>query len=221
MRSLDHFFGEIEMLDKKYHFNTLIIDDDSFTINPSYTLEFCNRYEKIKKPFVCQSRADFICRNENVIKRLSEVGCLMIHVGFEVGYQRGLDFLNKGTTVEQNYESAQILRKYKIKIFANYMLGLPTESKVEASETFRMIRTMKPEVPSAAFFTPVPGSYLYDYCKANDLMLNDDPALLGRRNPTEPKIKGIDYAWLTNELGVKKRPLWRRLARNAINKVKS
>lgn len=219
MRSLDHFMGEIEMLNHDYHFNTLIIDDDSFTLKSDYTLEFCNRYEKIKKPFVCQSRADFICKNEDVIKRLSEVGCERIHVGFESGNQRILDFLGKGTTVEQNYEAARILHKYNIKIFANYMVGICGESKEEASDTFRMIKVIAPETPSAAFFTPVPGSYLYDYCKENKLLLNDDPALLGRRNPTEPKIKGIDYPWLSKQLGIKKRPLWKKVARTVINKV--
>ena len=220
MRSLDHFFGEIGMLNKKYNFNTLIIDDDSFTLKPDYTLAFCDRYEEIKKPFVVQSRADFIVKNEDVIKRLAEVGCTRCHVGFEVGYQRGLDFLNKGTTIEQNIESARILHKYGIKIFANVMLGIPTETREEAMQTFEMVKKIDPETPSWAFFTPVPGSYLFDYCRDNNLLLDDDPALLGRRNPSEPKIKGVDYVFLSKMLGIKKRPLWRRVARKVINKVK-
>jgi radical SAM superfamily enzyme YgiQ (UPF0313 family) len=74
LRSLDHYFGEIKLLNKKYNFKTLLITDDSFTLKPDYTLAFCDRYEKIKKPFFCQSRADFICNNEDVIHRLREVG---------------------------------------------------------------------------------------------------------------------------------------------------
>jgi len=221
MRSLDHFFGEIELLNSKYHFNTLIIDDDSFTLNPNYALEFCERYrKKIGKPFVCQSRADFICNNENIIKVMSECGLLMVNVGFELGYQRGLDFINKGTTVEQNYEAARILHKYGIRIFANYMLGIPTETKEEALATIHMIKIIAPEQPSPAFFTPIQGSYLFDYCKENNLMINEDPALLGRRNPTEPKIKGVDYKWLNKQLGTRKRSIWRKVARKVINQVR-
>jgi radical SAM superfamily enzyme YgiQ (UPF0313 family) len=200
MRSLDHFFGEIEMLNRTYNFNTLIIDDDSFTLKPDYTAAFCERYSKIKKPFVCQSRVDFICNNEDLIKRLHECGLVMMNVGFESGNQRILDFLGKGTTVEQNLEAGRILHKYKIGIFANHMIGIPTETKEEVLDTLRMIRKIAPEYPALAFFTPSYGSYLYDYCKTNNLLLSDDPVLLGRRNPTEPKIKGVDYEWLTLQL---------------------
>jgi hypothetical protein len=41
-----------------------VLDDDSFTLNPDYTLQFCDLYEKsVGKPFFCQSRADFIVKN--------------------------------------------------------------------------------------------------------------------------------------------------------------
>ena len=64
MRSLNHFWNEIEYLHQKYNFQTLMIDDDSFTLNPDYTLKFCDLYEKrVGKPFFCQSRADFIVKN--------------------------------------------------------------------------------------------------------------------------------------------------------------
>jgi radical SAM superfamily enzyme YgiQ (UPF0313 family) len=80
------------------------------------------------------------------------------------------------------------------------MIGIPTETKEEVLDTLRMIRKIAPEYPALAFFTPSYGSYLYDYCKTNNLLLSDDPVLLGRRNPTEPKIKGVDYEWLTLQL---------------------
>jgi hypothetical protein len=58
-----------------------------------------------------------------------------------------------------------------------------------------MIRAIKPDFYSPAFYTPHPGSDLYDYCIEHDLMIDRGPESY-RRNPTEEKIKGIDYKFL-------------------------
>ena len=86
-------------------------------------------------------------------------------------------------------------RKYGIKIWANYMLGLPTETQDEVKDTISMLKEMDPDYYSPAFYTPHPGSDLYDYCETHGLSLitNHDQY---RRNPTETKIKGQDYAFL-------------------------
>lgn len=116
-------------------------------------------------------------------------------IGFESGNQRVLNFLRKGTTVEQNYRAAKICRKYGIKIWANYMVGIPTETKKEVIDTVNMIKKIRPEHYSPAFYTPAPGSDLFAYCEKNNLSLikNHDNY---RRNPTKAKIKGLDYKFL-------------------------
>ena len=75
------------------------------------------------------------------------------------------------------------------------MFGIPTETKEEALATVRMIRAIKPYRPSPAFFTPHPGSDLYDYCVKNDLSLIKAHRDYSRA-PILPKIKGIDYEFL-------------------------
>jgi len=198
-RSVDSLIEEIKELVRKYNYRELIIDDDCFTQNTDYVMEFCDKYEKIKRPFTCQSRADTICRHQDVFKRMKEVGLRMLLIGFESGNQRILNILRKGTKVEQNYRAAEICHGLGIEIWANYMLGIPTETKEEAMDTIKMIRTIKPQWPSPAFFTPIVGTDLYDYCKKNDLIISDDPAVIGTRAPTGPKIKGIDYDWLSRQ----------------------
>lgn len=221
MRSIDHFMGEIEQLNSKYRFKTLMIDDDSFTLNPDYVAEFCNRYEAIGTSFFCQSRADFICRHPDIIKRLKQVGLDTLFIGFESGSQRMLDFMQKDTTVEQNLEAASICHRLGVKIWANVMVGLPTESRAEMMQTFEMVRKINPERPSWAIFTPIVGTHLYDYCKEHDLMLSNDPAVLGSRNPSVPKIKDVDYTWVRGQMYPhSNRGLVRRVAKKAIRTVR-
>ena len=67
---------------------------------------------------------------------------------------------------------ARVCRKYGIKIWANYMLGLPDRDPGRgARDTISMLKEIDPDYYSPAFYTPHPGSDLYDYCLENDLSL--------------------------------------------------
>jgi anaerobic magnesium-protoporphyrin IX monomethyl ester cyclase len=135
-----------------------------------------------------------------------------------------LKFIRKGTTRQVNLQAARVCRKYGIKIWANYMLGLPTETKEEVMETISMLQQIDPDYYSPAFYTPHPGSDLYDYCLENDLSLITSHDQY-RRNPTEAKIKGQDYEFLNwaleesqrrtrlNQFKRDARRLWKRYAR--------
>lgn len=201
-RSVANVIAELKELRDKYHFKSLMIHDDCLTENRDWVIEFCKQYkkEKFKQPFVCQSRADIICRNEDMVRLMAKAGLCMYLIGFESGNQRILNFIRKGTTVEQNLKAAEICRKYGIRVWANYMMGLPTETKEEVLETVAMIKKIKPDYFSPAFFTPHPGSDLYDYCQEHKLSLikNHDQY---RRDPTEAKIKGQDYQFLREAVG--------------------
>jgi anaerobic magnesium-protoporphyrin IX monomethyl ester cyclase len=202
MRSIDNFWKEIEMLHEQFKFNTLMIDDDAFTIRNDYVLEFCKRFKELDKSFVCQTRADFVARNEDIVKQMKESGLEMFIIGFESGSQRILNLFRKGTTVEINKKAGEVCKRQGVKIWANYMLGNPTETKEEAEATYKMITDMKPDVYSPAFYTPIVGTDLFEFCKKNDLLLieSNDYTALGDRRPFMAKIKDQDYEYLSKFL---------------------
>jgi radical SAM superfamily enzyme YgiQ (UPF0313 family) len=146
-------------------------------------------------PFFCQTRADILVKHEDMVAKMAAAGLRGYFIGFESGSDRVLRFIRKGTTAEQNREAARICRKYGISIWANYMMGLPTETKEEVMATVRLMKDIDPDYYSPAFFTPHPGTDLYDYAIEHNLsrITNYDSY---RRNPTEPKIKGQDYDFL-------------------------
>lgn len=206
-RSVDNVVEELKFLREKYNFGSLMIHDDCLTEDRKWVIEFCDKYSKngFTQPFVCQSKPDIFCKNEDMISMMSKTGLKMMLIGFESGNQRILNFLRKGVTVEQNYEAARICRRYGIKIWANYMFGIPTETKKEVMDTVRMINKINPDHHSPAFFTPHPGSDLYNYCIENNLSLISSHDMY-RRNPTEAKIKGIDYQFLNIALRLSTEP---------------
>lgn len=197
-RMLANIIEELKFLRQRYKFKSLLIHDDLFTFNRKWILEFCRMYreEGFAQPFTCQARVDFIVKNEDVVKKMVESGLSCFMIGFESGSQRILDFLKKGTTVEQNRQAAEICKKYNIKIFANYMFGIPTETFDEVRETVKFIRHIKPYHPSPSYLTPYPGTELYNYCVKNNLILKGSYEYYDRSPRRKGKLEGIDYNFL-------------------------
>lgn len=200
-RSVKNVIDELKLLRERSNFQSLMIHDDCLTEDRAWVMDFCRQYRNngFKQPFVCQSRADIICKNEDMVKMMARSGLAMFLIGFESGNQRVLNFLRKGTKIEQNYKAADICKRYGVRVWANYMLGIPTETKEEALDTLAMIRKIKPYRASPAFFTPHPGSDLYKYCEENDLSLMKSHSDYSR-SPDSPKIKGVDYVFLREVL---------------------
>ena len=208
-RSVGSVIGELKRLQDVYGMISFMFHDDCFTEDKRWVMEFCDAYKSagFRQGFVCQTRADIVCRHPDMIRRLSKIGLKMAQIGFESGNDRVLKLINKGVTLKQNLEAARICRSCGLRIFANYMLGLPTETNEEALDTIRMIKRIAPYRASAAFFTPHPGSYLYEYCKANSLSLIDDHDDAVRLpEDDKPKIRGVDYDFLKRLVADTRKP---------------
>jgi anaerobic magnesium-protoporphyrin IX monomethyl ester cyclase len=196
-RSVGNVIQELKELREKYHFASFMFHDDCLLEDHRWCEEFSRAYraEGFTQPFFCQSRTDLIVHYEETVKMMRDHGLRGLFVGFESGSDRVLRFIKKGTTRQRNLEAARICKKYDLTIWANYMLGLPTETEEEIRETISMLKEIDPDYYSPAFYTPHPGSELYDYCLEHDLSLITSHDSY-RRNPTEVKIKGHDPEFL-------------------------
>ena len=199
-RSVDSVIEELKSLRQKYHFRSLFFWDYSITLNKKWLHEFCEKYRKngFRADISANSRADAICRNEDVMEELSAAGLKMLHIGYESGSQRILDFIKKGITVEQAVKATEICKKHSIIVRGLFMLGFPTETKEDVRKTIDLIKEIKPHIYSFSYFTPVPGSHLYDYCQERNLSLIKSHDELADYGPSKPKIRGVDYEYLKN-----------------------
>ena len=213
-RSVENLLAELELLAGDYGMRSFMIHDDCFTQFPEWVEAFCRAKQGrgLNQPFACQTRADIVCQRPEMMASLAAAGLKWVLIGFESGSDRILSFIKKGTTVAQNLEAAAICRRLGIKVFANYMFGLPTETPEEMRQTAEMIRTIAPEICSPAVFTPAPGSELYDYCKERELILISASDGYRRNFDSGAKIKGVDYDLVRRMVRLSLRqPLHRRL----------
>ncbi|MGA1870974.1 MAG: B12-binding domain-containing radical SAM protein [bacterium] len=208
-----------------FDFNSIMLYDDCILAHKDFLYPLLHELAKKRKTeIMLQGRADNICQLGDEIAEFKKLGLAAVIVGFESGSQRILDFIGKRTTVEDNNNAGELLHKHNIKIVGNFMIGLPTETCDEMRQTVNMAQRIKPTIASCSFYSPMPGSYIYDYCKENDLIIEKSFAKLSR-DPTTPKIKGVDYHYAAKALyeitGSRfKNPLVRKLVGYAYKNLK-
>jgi len=204
-RSVSNVIAELEILIERYGIKSVMFHDDQFIVSPKWVAEFVNELHnrgivKYGLKWVTSSRADIICRNEELLGKMAEAGLELLIVGFESFSPRILKWFNKRITVEQNFKAAEICHKHGIKIWANYILGIPTDTgwhKEDDLMTVEGVLRVAPVHYSPAFYTPVPGSALYDFYKNGNLILGEeDNERLSNRGAMAPKVKGVDYEFL-------------------------
>jgi len=199
-KSVEKVLKEIEIIESHFDFNSIMLYDDCILAHKTFLYQLLTGLAKNKiSEVMLQGRADNICQLGDEIAEFKKLGLKAVVVGFEGGNQRILDFIGKKTTVENNVLAGEILHKHGIKIIGNFMIGLPTETNSEIQDTANLAKRIKPTIASCSFYSPMPGSYIYEYCKDNDLILERDFAKLSR-DPREPKIRGVDYEFATQAL---------------------
>ncbi|MEW6721163.1 MAG: radical SAM protein [Thermodesulfobacteriota bacterium] len=204
-RSVESVISELETLMEKYGVRSVMFHDDQFILNSGWVERFTETLrargivEKGLK-WVTSSRADIVCRNERLIGKMAASGLELLIIGFESFSPRILKWFRKGVTAEENFRAAEICRKHGVKVWANYILGIPTDTGWHMEDdlaTVEGVIRVKPVHYSPALYTPVPGSVLYPFYRDNGLILGEESrGNLNDRGAMAPKVKGVDYEFL-------------------------
>lgn len=162
-RSVNNLIEEIKSV-YKYCDGKIDFQDDTFTLDKSHVLEFCNivQKDKLRLEWRCNSRIDLV--DESLLGAMKKAGCSLIHFGIESGNEKvRKDIVNKGGfTNKRIYEVFEICKRFKIKIAGYFMVGHPGETKQDLEDTKRMIFDSGLDLCGASIPTPFPGSKLYD-----------------------------------------------------------
>jgi anaerobic magnesium-protoporphyrin IX monomethyl ester cyclase len=162
-RSPENVVAELKILKEKYEFDHIWFCDDIFGLKPGWVRHFADlvEQENLKLNFKIQARADLLLQ-ENYIKDLARAGCDNIWMGAESGSQKILDAMDKGTTVEQIYESTTLIKKYGMRPSFFIQFGYPGETKEDIEKTIKMINELLPYDIGISVSYPLPGTKFYE-----------------------------------------------------------
>jgi radical SAM superfamily enzyme YgiQ (UPF0313 family) len=165
-RTPQNVIEEIKFLKDKFHFDHIWFCDDIFGLKPGWVQEFADLVEKenLKFRFKIQARVDLMMQ-ENYIRDLARAGCENVWMGAESGSQRILDAMDKGTTVEQIYSAARLLRKHGVKPSFFIQFGYLGETKEDIKLTIKMINELLPHEIGISVSYPLPGTLFYEKVK--------------------------------------------------------
>jgi radical SAM superfamily enzyme YgiQ (UPF0313 family) len=153
----------MKMLKGKYSPDHIWFCDDIFGLKPGWTTSFSKQVntENARIPFKCLSRADLLLKEDN-ITHLANAGCESLWMGAESGSQKILNAMDKGTTIEQIYDSTRLLKKHGIKTCFFLQFGYTGETKTEIDKTICMVNDLMPDDIGISVSYPLPGTKFYD-----------------------------------------------------------
>ena len=147
--------------------------DDNFIWNEERTRLMCEIMKKYGMLWGCQARVDAI--TEPIAKMLGESGCQYVDLGVESFNDEILKYVRKGITTEQIYEAIRLLKKYKVPVKLNVLIGSsPLETKETLRHTLKEAKKLKVDQVMFNIVSPFPGTEFYKLCKENNWLSTGD-----------------------------------------------
>jgi len=173
-RSVDNLLQEIADVKSRYPLEVVRFMDDVFILGGKPWLEeFSKKYKKeVGLPFVCMTRADLI--DEDVVKMLKEAGCHSVYMAIEAANDRVRnELLKRNLNKDRMLRSSRLFHEHGIKIVAENILGLPSETIEDMLETLRLNIQYKIDLAIASIFNPYPGTELADFAAEKGYFTGD------------------------------------------------
>ena len=162
-KSAKRVVDEVELLEKKFGVQVIVIQEDNFNLNGKRAREFCE--EKIKRnlnmKWVSLGCASDWVRAENDIPLMKKAGMFMGVFGIEVASDQELRKLAKGITVEQIYKTIEVLRRNDIAIVGDIMIGFDYDTEQIIKDRFTFADEVDPDILWIGYLTPPPGSPIW------------------------------------------------------------
>lgn len=169
--------------------------DDNFIWNKQRTREICTIMQEYGLLWGCQARVDAI--TDEIAKMLGESGCKYVDLGVESFDDEILKYVKKGITSEQIFSAIKSLKKYKVPVKLNILIGCsPLETKETIKQTLATVKKLNVDQVMFNIVSPFPGTEYYKLCKENGWIGTDN----GEYVPTDVQRESIlNFPHLTSK----------------------
>lgn len=187
IRSVANVVDEIEWLLKTFpQLKSIWIHDDTFFLNTSRVIEFCDVIisKNITVNFICSGRFKPI--SQEVVTKLEQAHFTKVLLGLESGDDMILKKCHKGITQNDVINAVKLFGKSKIDIYAFIIIGLPGETQSTITSTAQFIQKLQKikymYYDNIGVLTTYPGTEIYELAKEQGL-INDDYWLTDKYTP--------------------------------------
>ena len=173
-RSHENVLAELEQIQRDDLLSYVIFLDDTFTIQHRWVKDFCHLYPE-RFPdvgFSLHARVETV--NEPMIAMLAAAGCRHITYGVESGSLRvRREIMRRPVKNDRFREVFRWTRDAGIMVTANYMLGIPGETRDEMQQTLDLAEELEAFDFGYFVFYPYPGTQLFQVCQAEGYLPDD------------------------------------------------
>jgi len=127
----------------------------------------------IKKRYFLYGRSDTIVNHPDLIEKWKDIGLERIFVGLEFFCDEDLQYIRKGSTVQNNREAVKFLQSLDIDIYASFMVR-PEFDQEDFRRYGKHCFALGLDYIGFAVLTPLPGTDLFDEVKDRLITRNYD-----------------------------------------------
>jgi len=193
-RSAESVLEELFAIRRTGRLNWVIFLDDTFTIHHPWVRAFCEVYgRELKVPFSINARVETV--NETLLQQLAAAGCKHVIYGVESGsYRIRKEIMHRPVKNERFIEVFRWTREAGMMVTANYMMGLPGETREDLQATLDLAETLDAADFGYFVFYPYPGTPLYHTCLAQGLLPDDFGERIANHRESVLKLEHITQA---------------------------
>lgn len=147
---------------EEYGVKYIKILDETFVLNMEHVEKICDLLIERKYGLNIWAYARVDTINENILGKLYQAGIKWLAFGIESASELSLGDVKKGHYgIEQIKSAVQMTKKAGINVMANFMFGLPEDTKESMEMTLNLARELNPEYINMYCTMAYPGSKLY------------------------------------------------------------
>jgi anaerobic magnesium-protoporphyrin IX monomethyl ester cyclase len=174
VRSPKNIADEITECVEKHGIKNFFFRADTFTWDEKWVVDLCRMIleKKLKIRWGCNSRVDTI--SEKRLEWMKKAGCWIVGFGIESGNQEMLNKMKKRARLEDAENAIRLCKKYGVKTYGLFLIGLPWETKETVEQTIAFAKKLNPSFLDFNIAYPLPGTEYYRLAKEMNLFEEKD-----------------------------------------------
>lgn len=159
-RSVEGVIEEITMLYHQYGIREIHIEDDNFTFNRQFVVDFCRKLKEnnLDISWTCPNGVRLDTLDEELLLIMKDAGLYSISVGVESGSERILKDMKKSLTKKVIKEKIALIKKCGLEVSGFFIIGYPTETINDIMETINFSLELDLKRAGFSLFKPFPGT---------------------------------------------------------------